>query len=55
MQYASNEAVVTYLEAALNKTHIYREVFEINQQAEIKRGAEGTVGSLGWGKRDACN
>ena len=43
VQYACNETVVNYLEAALNQILIYRDCFEINLQAEVKRGAEGTV------------
>ena len=42
-QYACNETVVNYLEAALNQILIYRDCFEINLQSEVKRGAEGTV------------
>lgn len=34
---ASNERVVDFLEKALNKIEKYREVFEINLQAEIKK------------------
>lgn len=44
LQYACNETVVNYLEAALNQILIYRDCFEINMQSEVKRGAEGTVG-----------
>ncbi|KAG2482000.1 hypothetical protein HYH03_019049, partial [Edaphochlamys debaryana] len=37
------EKVVSYLEAALNQILKYRDCFEINLQAEVKYGAEGTV------------
>ncbi|KAG1670580.1 hypothetical protein FOA52_012152 [Chlamydomonas sp. UWO 241] len=43
MQYASNSKAVDCLVKALQGTVTYREVFEINMQAEVKRGGSGTV------------
>jgi hypothetical protein len=35
--------VVKFLEDALEKIVVYREVFERNRQSEVKKGAEGVV------------
>lgn len=43
LQYACNKDVVLILEKALEHVTVYREVFEINLQQEVKRGAEGQV------------
>ncbi|KAG2495159.1 hypothetical protein HYH03_006767 [Edaphochlamys debaryana] len=48
LQYACNETVVSYLEKALNQILVYRDCFEINRQAEIKHGAEGSVVTATW-------
>ncbi|KAG1670581.1 hypothetical protein FOA52_012153 [Chlamydomonas sp. UWO 241] len=43
MQYASNSKAVDCLVKALQGTVTYRGVFEINTQAEVKRGGAGTI------------